>query len=331
MLTEAAVNGKVDTLEGLKENVIVGRLIPAGTGAMMDELARGRRQARRAHPRGAREGRGQGRGQGGSRGGPGAAAGRVGGIANRHRKGRPQGGPFCIFGRSFRVRGNEWVGGAVDTAVTIRPIDRRCPGGNPRSFIRSIRARFRTRDGDGIGDLRGIVARLPYLTELGVDALWLSPIFASPMADFGYDISDYTAIDPLFGSMADFDALLARGACARPEGAARFRAQPHLGPASLVLREPRVAHQRKARLVHLARRRARRRAAQQLAVGIRRLGLGNTTQTTGQYYYHAFLPRSRTSTGATRRCAPRCTTCCASGSPRRRRLPCRRDLAPDQG
>jgi alpha-glucosidase len=68
---------------------------------------------------------------------------------------------------------------------------------------------FQDSDGDGVGDLRGIAARLPHLSELGVDALWLSPIFASPMADFGYDISDYTAIDPLFGSMADFDALLA--------------------------------------------------------------------------------------------------------------------------
>jgi alpha-glucosidase len=67
---------------------------------------------------------------------------------------------------------------------------------------------FQDSDADGVGDLRGIIERLPYLVGLGVDALWLSPIFASPMADFGYDISDYTAIDPLFGSMADFDALL---------------------------------------------------------------------------------------------------------------------------
>ncbi len=54
----------------------------------------------------------------------------------------------------------------------------------------------------------GITARLSYLAELGVDAVWISPIFRSPMKDFGYDISDYTAIDPLFGSMADFDQLL---------------------------------------------------------------------------------------------------------------------------
>jgi alpha-glucosidase len=67
---------------------------------------------------------------------------------------------------------------------------------------------FQDSDGDGVGDLRGIVARLPYLAELGVDALWLSPVFASPMADFGYDIADYTAIDPLFGALADFDTLL---------------------------------------------------------------------------------------------------------------------------
>ena len=68
---------------------------------------------------------------------------------------------------------------------------------------------FQDSNGDGVGDLRGIIARLPHLTRLGVDAVWLSPIFTSPMADFGYDISDYTGIDPLFGSMEDFDALVA--------------------------------------------------------------------------------------------------------------------------
>ena len=67
---------------------------------------------------------------------------------------------------------------------------------------------FQDSDGDGVGDLRGITRRLPHLVELGVDAVWISPIFKSPMADFGYDVSDYTAIDPLFGTMEDFDALL---------------------------------------------------------------------------------------------------------------------------
>src|ERR1044071_331100 len=67
---------------------------------------------------------------------------------------------------------------------------------------------FQDSDGDGVGDLRGIVSRLPYLAELGVDAIWISPIFVSPMADFGYDIADYTDIDPLFGTLEDLDALL---------------------------------------------------------------------------------------------------------------------------
>jgi alpha-glucosidase len=68
---------------------------------------------------------------------------------------------------------------------------------------------FQDSDGDGIGDLPGITARLDYLADLGVDAIWISPIFPSPMADFGYDVADYCGIDPRFGTMADFDALLA--------------------------------------------------------------------------------------------------------------------------
>ncbi len=68
---------------------------------------------------------------------------------------------------------------------------------------------FQDSDGDGVGDLRGITQRLDYLDWLGVKILWLSPIFCSPMVDFGYDIRDYTDIDPLFGTLADFDALLA--------------------------------------------------------------------------------------------------------------------------
>ena len=71
----------------------------------------------------------------------------------------------------------------------------------PRSFADS--------DGDGIGDLRGIIQHLDYLHELGVDVVWLSPIYASPHDDNGYDISDYRAIDPLFGTFEDFDELLA--------------------------------------------------------------------------------------------------------------------------
>jgi alpha-glucosidase len=69
---------------------------------------------------------------------------------------------------------------------------------------------FQDSNSDGTGDIRGIISRLEHFTELGVDTLWLSPVFPSPMADFGYDIADYTNIDPLFGTIHDFDELLTR-------------------------------------------------------------------------------------------------------------------------
>lgn len=68
---------------------------------------------------------------------------------------------------------------------------------------------FQDSDGDGIGDLRGITSRLDYLQSLGLDAIWITPFFKSPNADFGYDVSDYTAIDPQYGTMADWDTLVA--------------------------------------------------------------------------------------------------------------------------
>ena len=67
---------------------------------------------------------------------------------------------------------------------------------------------FQDTDGNGVGDLKGISERLDYLEWLGVDAIWISPIYPSPMADFGYDVSDYCNIDPLFGSLEDFDRLV---------------------------------------------------------------------------------------------------------------------------
>ena len=71
----------------------------------------------------------------------------------------------------------------------------------PRSFQDST--------GNGLGDLRGIIGRLRHIADLGVDAIWLSPVFTSPMADMGYDVADHTGIDPLFGTLSDFDDLLA--------------------------------------------------------------------------------------------------------------------------
>ena len=69
---------------------------------------------------------------------------------------------------------------------------------------------FRDTNRDGIGDLAGITSNLDYVAELGVDAVWLSPFYPSPQADFGYDITEHCAVDPLFGDMSDFDALMAR-------------------------------------------------------------------------------------------------------------------------
>jgi len=69
---------------------------------------------------------------------------------------------------------------------------------------------FQDSNGDGIGDLPGITQRLPYIASLGVDAIWISPFFTSPMKDFGYDVSDYCDVDPMFGTLADFDALMDR-------------------------------------------------------------------------------------------------------------------------
>jgi alpha-glucosidase len=68
---------------------------------------------------------------------------------------------------------------------------------------------FQDSDRDGVGDLNGIAARLDHFVDMGVDAVWISPIYPSPMADFGYDVSDYKGIDPLFGNLDDFDRLVA--------------------------------------------------------------------------------------------------------------------------
>ncbi|PYU80517.1 MAG: glucohydrolase, partial [Acidobacteria bacterium] len=70
---------------------------------------------------------------------------------------------------------------------------------------------FQDSNGDGVGDINGITSRLDYLRDLGIDAIWISPMYPSPLVDFGYDVSDYTAIDPLYGTLADFDRLVSEG------------------------------------------------------------------------------------------------------------------------
>ena len=96
----------------------------------------------------------------------------------------------------------------------------------PRSFQDTNR--------DGIGDLNGIVRRLPHLVGLGIDAIWISPIFPSPMKDFGYDVSDYCDISLIFGSLADFDALLASAHAAGIKVILGLCSEPYIRPASMV-------------------------------------------------------------------------------------------------
>ena len=191
---------------------------------------------------------------------------------------------------------------------------------------------FQDSNGDGVGDIAGIIDRLPYLVALGVDAVWLSPIFPSPMADFGYDISDYTGIDPLFGTMEDFDALVdaahAAGLKIILDLVPNHTSDQH--PWFIESRE--FARQSEARLVSSGA--TRRRTAARRTTGCRNSAAapGHYDDATGQYYYHAFLaqqpdlnwrnPEVRQAIYDVMR------FWLAQG---RRRLSRRCDLAPDQG
>ena len=139
-------------------------------------------------------------------------------------------------------------------------------------YIRS----FADGNGDGVGDLAGIRSRLPYLAGLGVQALWITPFYPSPMADHGYDVADPRDVEPVFGDLAEFDAHARRGARPRHPGDHRSRPQPQLARPRVVPggagRRPGLA---RPGPLHLPRRpRARRqRTAEQLALGVRRPGL----------------------------------------------------------
>lgn len=107
-----------------------------------------------------------------------------------------------------------WVGMLVASVVIIIYAEK-CPSPNPKSwwqkkpvyevYVKS----FKDSDGDGVGDLKGVTSELDYLANLGVGSVWLSPVYKSPMKDNGYDVSDYTAIDPTFGTLEDFKTLVA--------------------------------------------------------------------------------------------------------------------------
>ena len=95
---------------------------------------------------------------------------------------------------------------------------------------------FQDSNGDGVGDIPGIISRLDYLADLGVDAIWLSPHYPSPQDDFGYDVADYTGVDPMYGTLADFDDLVAEAHRLRSQGDRRLRPQPQQFAAPLVHR-----------------------------------------------------------------------------------------------
>src|SRR5262249_49321689 len=97
-------------------------------------------------------------------------------------------GPARWHGQAMNTDNSPWHRGGVIYQIY------------PRSFLDS--------NGDGVGDLAGVAQKLDYVASLGRDGIWLSPFYRSPQADFGYDISDYCDVDPAFGTLADFDALL---------------------------------------------------------------------------------------------------------------------------
>jgi hypothetical protein len=167
---------------------------------------------------------------------------------------------------------------------------------------------FQDSNGDGIGDLRGHPTRLPHIASLGVDAIWISPFFKSPMKDFGYDVSDYRDVDPMFGTLDDFDALVAEAHRLGLRVMIDEVLSHTVRRASLVPGKPVVRDNPKRRLVRLGRRQAGRHAAQQLAVDLRRLGLGSGTRVASNITCTTSSPSSRTSTSTTRRSRTRCST-----------------------
>jgi alpha-glucosidase len=112
----------------------------------------------------------------------------------------------------------------------------------PRSFADS--------NNDGVGDLNGITSKLDYVKALGVDAIWITPCFPSPQVDFGYDVSDYEAIDPMYGTMADFR----RSKEAPNPRNSGLCGESHFGSAQMVPGFQIVENISASRLVHLARR-----------------------------------------------------------------------------
>ena len=174
----------------------------------------------------------------------------------------------------------------------------RAPPWWQRAVIYEIYPRsFQDSDGDGVGDLKGMIERVDYLSWLGVDAVWICPIYPSPMADFGYDVADYVGIEPLFGTLDDFDRLVAalheRGIRLILDFVPNHSSDQHPGSR----RRARRATVRGATGTSGA---IRRRAAGHPTTGSARpaAGPGSSTGRAGNIITTPFSPPSPTSTGA---------------------------------
>ena len=153
----------------------------------------------------------------------------------------------------------------------------------PRSFADS--------DGDGIGDLRGVIDHLDHLAWLGVDGMWLNPTFPSPNADWGFDVADYRGVDPALGTLDDLDELVAAARRARHPGRSLDLVPNHTSDEHAWFVEARASRDGPPRLVRMARPGPGRRPAEQLDGHLRRPGL-ELDEATGQYYLHIFLARA---------------------------------------
>ena len=163
---------------------------------------------------------------------------RHGRLADGHRLRGRQGPPPADLLLALRRRdGRRPVPGRA--TLSDLPADPAAPRWWQTGVVYQVYPRsFRDTDGDGVGDLPGVIERLDHLALLGVDAVWLSPIFRSPMRDYGYDVADYLDIDPLFGTLADADRLIAEAHAPRPARPPGLRPQPHLVGPPVVPRTP---------------------------------------------------------------------------------------------